>query len=113
MFEQSILIGGALGAILGIYIARVSQRHDPVRAGALAQVFHYLGAACFVSALPTAITALIIGGGFGTALPAAFLMVGLSLLSLLIYALLELPHRPPKTDPEEVWTEAKARSSGL
>lgn len=113
MFQQAILIGGGLGVLLGIYIARVSHRHESVRGGIVAHVFHYFGAAFFVSTLPTALTALIIGGGFGTALPAALLMIGLSLLSLMLFAVVELPHRPQAAPDEDAWTAEKARSSGL
>ncbi len=63
--------------------------------------------------LPTVITALLLRGGFALAFPLGIGCVIVAFLALLIYALFERPARAGLEPDEDVWTEEKARSSGL
>jgi hypothetical protein len=112
IFAKALLIGVALGVVFGAYVARRSQREEPIHGGMLAQIFHYVGTVSFVSALPTVLAAVIMGGGFRVALPLAIMLLALTYLALFCYALIERPARPVSTD-DEGWTEEKARTSGL
>jgi hypothetical protein len=111
-FFVPILIGLAIGAVAGVFVARTSARTQTIYGGTAAKVFHYLGASVFVAALPTALLELITGQGFGSAVIASFSLVIISLLLLCIYAVFERPALP-QTDDDEGWTAEKARTSGL
>lgn len=108
----ALTVGLVLGAIFAIYVSRRSNREQKIYGGTLAQVFHYLGALGFCMTLPTVITTLILHGGFGLAFPLGIGCVVAAFIALFIFALIENPARPT-TIEEEVWTEAKARSSGM
>jgi hypothetical protein len=49
----ALLIGGIVGLILGIFVARKSAAEKPIRGGMAASLFHYLGASASVAVLPT------------------------------------------------------------
>jgi hypothetical protein len=108
----ALAVGLVLGAIFAIYVSRRSNREEKIYGGTLAQVFHYLGALGFCMTLPTVITALILHGGFGLAFPLGIGCVIAAFIALFIFALIENPARPAVIE-EEVWTEEKARSSGM
>jgi hypothetical protein len=57
----AVLIGAALGLLIGIKIARDSNARQPVRGGALAQTFHYLACSGLTGMLPFIITGIIVG----------------------------------------------------
>lgn len=112
--QIAILIGLAFGVVLGALAARSSARREKVYGGPLAQVFHYLGAALFVSALPGVLATVILGQGVLRAAAVGFGFVLLSLAMLLVYAVFERGARaglPAAQDDE--WTAEKARTSGL
>jgi hypothetical protein len=110
----AILIGLACGLVLGVFTARSSARRDRVYGGVLAQVFHYLGAASFVSALPGVLAAVFLGQGVLRAAAVGFGFMLLSLALLLVYALFERGARARlPAAPAESWTADKARTSGL
>lgn len=111
--EIAALIGLALGVIFSFYVTRKSLREEKVYGGVLALLFHYLGVLGFCMALPTVISAVILRSGF---LPSFLLGMGcviFAFVALLIFAAIERPARSGIASEEEVWTEAKARSSGL
>lgn len=108
----ALAVGLVLGAIFAIYVARRSNREEKIYGGTLAQVFHYLGALGFCMTLPTVITNVILHGGFLPSVVLGFGLVIVAFIALFIFAIIENPARPT-TVSEEVWTEEKARSSGL
>ena len=63
--------------------------------------------------LPTVITALVLRGGFGLAFPLGIGCVIAAFVALLVFAVFENPARAELAPDEEVWTEEKARTSGL
>jgi hypothetical protein len=113
-FLSPILIGLAIGAVAGVFVARSSARKQKIHGGSAAKIFHYLGASAFVSALPTGLIELLFGRGFGGAIVASLSLAVISLAFLLIFALFERPAlaRLPNEN-DEGWTAEKARTSGL
>lgn len=110
----AILIGLAFGVTLGALAARSSNRREQVRGGLPARVFHYLGAALFVSALPGVLAAVILGQGLLRAAAVGFGFVLLSLAMLFVYAVFERGARTGlPAAPDDEWTAEKARTSGL
>jgi hypothetical protein len=111
--EKALLVGLIIGGLLAIYVTRRSLREEKVYGGALAQVFHYLGALGFCMTLPTVLAVLVLRGGFGIAFPLGIGLVIASLIMLIIFAVIERPARPKITPEDDVWTEEKARASGM
>jgi uncharacterized membrane protein len=56
----TLLIGGALGLIVGVFAARRSTAQKPIKGGPVASVFHYLGAAAFVAIAPTVLCGVFV-----------------------------------------------------
>ncbi len=109
----ALLVGLVLGGLFAVYVARKSIREEKIYGGALAEVFHFLGVLGFCMTLPTVIAALVLRGGFGLAFPLGIGCVVAAFVALLIFAVVENPARAGIAPEEEVWTEEKARSSGL
>ena len=92
----ALLIGGAFGLILGVFVAGKSAKEKPVRGGVLAKAFHYLGASAFVSVGPTVLVGsylyklhffprLLRGIGLG------FGLLAVAAVFLILYAVFEAP----------------------
>jgi uncharacterized YccA/Bax inhibitor family protein len=111
--DDALLAGLILGILFSLYVAPRSLREEKIYGGAAAQVFHYLGVLGFCMTLPTVIAALVLHGGFGVAFPLGIGCVLVAFVFLLIFAVIERPARAGATPEDEVWTEEKARSSGL
>ena len=109
----ALLVGLVLGSLFAVYVTRRSLREEKGYGGAAAQVFHFLGALGFCMTLPTVITALILHGGFALAFPLGIGCVLAAFAALLIFAVIERPARAGIAPQDQVWTEEKARSSGL
>lgn len=111
---QALMIGIAIGAVLGIFIARQSTRKNSIHGGILAQMFHFLGVVAISSTFPTVISGLIIGTGF---LPAVVMALSLfvgGFVLLLGYAVFEKPARDQLPQEEDRgWTAEDALTSGL
>ena len=89
------LIGGVIGLILGYFVARKSAAEKPIRGGTVANIFHYLGAAAFVSVAPTVlIAAMIFRLGFARDLILAIGLLAISAVCLLIHAAIEVQSQP-------------------
>src|SRR5476651_637502 len=87
----AILCGGAFGLIFGLFVARKSAAEHPIRAGAAAKMFHYLGASIFAATAPTVlIGAVIFHYGLIRDLVLALVMLFSAALLLLIYAVFEV-----------------------
>lgn len=110
---NALLIGLVLGGLLSLYVAPRSLREEKVYGGVPAQIFHYLGVLGFCMTLPTVLAAVFMHSGFLPSVALGFGCVGAAFIALLVFAVLEHPARANATQEEEVWTEAKARSSGL
>lgn len=112
--EKALLVGLVLGGLFAIYVARRSLQEEKVYGGILSKLFHFLGVMFFCMTLPTVITVLILHGGFGVAFPLGLGLVATSFVALAVFAIFEKPARDKlKTEEEDVWTEAKARASGM
>lgn len=111
---QALLIGVAIGAVLGFFIARQSARKNTIHGGFPAQAFHLLSAISISSTFPTVITGLIIGTGFlPVVVMALSLFVG-GFVLLLGYAVFEKPARDQlPQDEDRGWTAEDALTSGL
>jgi hypothetical protein len=109
----ALLVGLIIGSIFAIYVVRKSSQEDKIYSGGVAQVFHFLGALGFCMTLPTVITSVILHSGFIAAFLLGMGCVLAAFIALLIYAVVERPARAGIAPVEEVWTEEKARSSGL
>jgi len=111
--EIAALVGLILGVIFSIFVTRRSIREAKIYGGTLAQVFHYLGVLGFCMALPSVLSAVILRSGFAASFLLGVGCVIAAFVALLIFAAIEHPARAGITPEEEVWTEEKARSSGL
>lgn len=88
-WETAMLIGLALGLILGYQISRDSAAKEPVRGGMLAHVFHYLACVTLTSAPVFVISGVILGVGFIWLVLSALGLVGITALFLLVHAAIE------------------------
>lgn len=109
--QLALLIGLVAGLGLGVFTARSSARRQKIHSGAAAHLFHYIASAGVTGILPVVLASLILGGGFGLAFPLALSFMGVSLVSLVIFALIEQPARSRVVS--RGWTEHDARTSGL
>jgi hypothetical protein len=109
---KAVLVGLIIGGLLAIYVTRRSLREEKVY-GALAKFFHFLGALYFCMTLPTVLAVLMLRGGFGIAFPLGISLVVTSLMMCFLFAIFEQPARPKITPEDDVWTEEKARASGM
>lgn len=112
---QALLIGLLIGIPLGSYVALISNRHDKVHGGVIAQIFHIIGAICLTSAPPTVLAVVFSGGGFLPGVLTAFSLIVVALIALFLHALFEHParERSALADADRGWTAEKAKSSGL
>jgi hypothetical protein len=109
-----LVISLLFALVFGPATARSANRRQPVHGGALAHLFHTIGAGAFVAVLPGVLTGLIVGAGF---VPSFLLAVGFLLLSyvaLLAFAVVERPAAArAQAEAARGWTEDDARASGL
>lgn len=113
IWQESLLIGLVLGTVLALFVIPRSIKKEPIYGGLPSQVLHVIGAVLFSAVLPTVIVTLIRHGGFGTAFPLAIGLVALAYVVLCVFAVIELPAKAKNQPAEEVWTEEKARASGM
>lgn len=112
--EKALLVGLVLGGLFAIYVSRRSLQQEKLYGGVLSKVFHFLGVLFFCMTLPTVLTVLILHGGFGMAFPLGLGCVAASFVALAVFAVFEKPARDRlKTEDEDLWTEEKARASGM
>ncbi len=87
----TLAIGSAFGLIVGYFAARKSAAKKPIQGGPLANVFHYLGSSAFVAAAPTVLIGVIFFRlHFGTSISLALGLLALTVVSLIIYAAVEV-----------------------
>ncbi len=87
--------GLLFGLVLGYFVSRRSAAEKPVRGGAAAMVFHYLGASLFVSTGPSVLVgAIFYRMPFLSLLALAFGMMALAFICLTIMAALEPTTKP-------------------
>lgn len=85
----ALFIGAAVGLVIGIKIARDSNKKLAVTGGPLAQLFHYLASAALTGTMPYVITGLIVGLSFLKLFGTAVGFLAVAALSLLIYGIFE------------------------
>jgi ABC-type Fe3+ transport system permease subunit len=81
----AVLIGLVFGLVIGVKIARDSNRKLPVQ-GAIAQVFHYLACAGLASMLPFIVAGIVVGLRFLALFGTAVGFLALTAVFLLVYA---------------------------
>ena len=115
VFVQALTISLVFGIVVGALTARSSHRREPIYGGVPAHVFHVAGAIAYAAVLPAVLSTLILGGGFRTAATLALTLVTTSLLTLMLFAVVERPVRNQRLNQrdESGWTEEDARTSGL
>ena len=107
----ALLIGLGFALVLGYFVARSSARREKIYGGQAAHALNYIASAGVAGTLPVVLASLILRGGFGLAFPLAVSFMVVSLISLVIFAIIELPARSKATG--QGWTEQDARTSGL
>src|SRR4051794_18982742 len=91
----TLLVGGIVGLIMGFFVARKSAAEKPIQGGTLASVFHYLGPAASVGALPTVLNGTFVYRlGLFRDVPLALTMTGASEVCLLAYPYFEAQAKP-------------------
>jgi hypothetical protein len=87
----AVIIGVALGLLLGIKIARDSNHKQPILGGVLAQVFHYLACSGLTAMLPFILAGIIVGLPFLALFGTALGFLALTATCMLLYAAFERP----------------------
>jgi len=85
----AIIIGAAIGFVIGIKIARDSNAKKPVMGGPVAQLFHYLACAGLTGMLPFIIVGLIVGLPFLKLFGTALGFLAATAIFLVIHATVE------------------------
>jgi hypothetical protein len=85
----AVLIGAAIGLVLGIKIARDSNRKEPVLGGLVAHIAHYFACAGMSSTVPFIITGIIVGLHFLALFLTAVGFLALTGIMLLVDAVIE------------------------
>ncbi len=110
----ALLIGLAIGIPLGLYVSIVSNRHESIKGGAPAKVFHAFGAVILCTALPGVLVEVFSGAGFLNAVAFGLGSFALAFLMLCGFALFERPALQKTAVVEDRgWTAEKAKTSGL
>ncbi len=109
-----VMVGTALVSAPRVH--RETLHREPVYSGPLAQTLNFVAAFAFGALVPGVLTTIILGRLHWV--PALALgMLGIALVAMLLFAVIELPaskrNAPPVTEDEDLWTAEKARTSGL
>jgi uncharacterized membrane protein len=83
-------VGGAIGLIVGWFVAQKSAKEKPIKGGPLASLFHYLAASAFVAVAPTVLVGAILYRAHF--FPRLFQGIGLGLILLVTAAVFMLLH---------------------
>ncbi|MDZ4763372.1 MAG: hypothetical protein SGI73_02390 [Chloroflexota bacterium] len=110
----NIVIGAAIGLVLGFFVHRKVVAKDPIHGGIVATALHYLSAAVFSSTVPSVLLTVFTGLGFWTAIAYGLSCAVLSLILLTAHAAIDYaPRNLALARAEEGWTAEKAKTSGL
>ncbi|MEM6527796.1 MAG: hypothetical protein AAF653_05850 [Chloroflexota bacterium] len=115
MFFTAILIGIAIGLVVGRFTARSSANRDPIYGGTGAKVFHYLTASIATGSFFALLAGLFLLENRWFTLAIAATMIALMYLCATIFATIERPAREAAlaAKVDRGWTEEDARTSGL
>lgn len=91
----AVLIGMAIGLVVGVKIARDSAKVQPITGGMLSDTFHYLACAGLTGILPFIITGIVLGLPFLTLFGTALGFLALTAMFLLLHASIERNAPPP------------------
>lgn len=108
-------VSGLCAVLVGPRVANEANHREKVLSGAFAKLLNLIGAMAFAGLVPGVLTGIILGAAHA-AVPIALGLLATCFLSMLLFAVLELPARkalPVKPVEEELWTAEKARTSGL
>jgi type IV secretory pathway VirB2 component (pilin) len=99
---RALLIGGALAALLAVFVARKSDLKKPILGGPIAKVLHYLAAVAIVAPGIVLLTGtLLFKLTFGEAVGLCLGSLGVGFVLLVLLAFFEIGKRtelPPTTD---------------
>lgn len=90
----AVVIGGVIGAVLGIGLARYSLKKLGIQGGLVAHSLHYLACAFFGSSTPFIITAIIVGVPFLTMFGTALGFIATAGLMTFLYGVAESQAQP-------------------
>ncbi len=111
-----IVLGVSIGfgLIVGPFVARISNNKEKIYGGLLSQAFHFIAVVLFTGLVPGVITGILVGEGL-LVIPIAFAMLGITVVSLILFALVENAPRKAALAKkvDRGWTEEDARKSGL
>jgi len=82
----ALLIGAAIGLVVGIKIARDSHAKESVRGGAAASAFHYLACAGMSTTIPFIFAGIVVGLPFLKLFGTAVGILAVTFACLLVYA---------------------------
>ncbi|MBN1681140.1 MAG: hypothetical protein JW966_12710 [Anaerolineae bacterium] len=91
----AFVIGLAVGVVVGIKIARDSNRKEPVMGGVMAHIFHYLACAGLTGMPSFVVAGIIVGLSFLVLFGTAVGFLGATTVFLLLYAVIERSAPPP------------------
>ncbi len=102
----ALLIGGVIGLIMGVFVARKSAKEQPIKGGPLASLFHYLASSAFVGIAPTVLVGAILYRAHFFPRLIQGIGLGLSLLVtaavfMLLYAAFEAPSEQSQAQPDK------------
>ncbi len=103
-WAAALLVGGAIGLIVGWFIAQTSAKEKPIKGGPLASLFHYLAASAFVAVAPTVLVGAILYRAHFFPRLIQGIGLGLTLLVtaavfMLLYAVFEAPAERGESQP--------------
>lgn len=98
-WQTALVIGAAIGLLVGIKIARDSRAKESVRGGALAAAFHYLACAGMSTTIPFIITGIVVGLPFLKLFGTAVGILAMTFACLLVYAIDERNAPPAEARP--------------
>ena len=85
----AVIIGAAVGLILGVQIARGSATKQPIQGGTAARLFHYLACVSLTGMPPFVLAGLLLGLPFLTLFSSALGFLAVTAVCLLAYAAAE------------------------
>lgn len=95
----ALLIGAAIGLLVGVKVARDSNAKEKVRGGAVAGAFHYLACAGMSTTIPFIVAGIVAGLPFLKLFGTAVGILAATFVFLLAYAVRERGAPPVEAAP--------------
>jgi type III secretory pathway component EscV len=116
LIELAVILLSA--GLVGTRVAAEARKRETIYSGAAGQVLNLISSMAVSALLPGLIVGLILGSTHFV-LPVMLTLLSTILVSLVIFALIEMPKRKqaealqPELTEDDLWTAEKARTSGL